>query len=155
MREREKDQMPLNDNNGKYDDIINLPYYKSDKRPKMPLLDRAAQFSPFSALTGYDTAVIEAARVTDQQTELSDEARAELDRIQHLLEEIIDTEPFVTVTYFLPDDRKAGGKYRTVRSQLVRIDNSTCTILLKTGESIPITSVTRLLPDFFCDTIDE
>ena len=147
--------MPLNDSNGKYDDIINLPYYKSDKRPKMPLLDRAAQFSPFSALTGYDAAVIEAARVTDQQTELSDESRAELDRIQHLLEEIIDTEPFVTVTYFLPDDRKAGGKYRTVRSQLVRIDNSACTILLKTGESIPIASVTRLLPDFFCDTIDE
>ena len=147
--------MPLNDNNGKYDDIINLPHYKSDKRQKMPLLDRAAQFSPFSALTGYDAAVIETARVTDQQTELSDESRAELDRIQHLLEEIIDTEPFVTVTYFLPDDRKSGGKYRTVRSQLVRIDNSACTILLKTGESIPIASVTRLLPDFFCDTIDE
>ena len=147
--------MTSKNNAGKYDDIINLPYYKSDKRPKMPLIDRAAQFSPFSALTGYDAAVIEVARLTDQQTELSDESRAELDRIQHLLEEIIDTEPFVTVTYFLPDDRKAGGKYRTVRSQLVRIDNSSRTLLLKTGESIPITFVTKLLPDFFCDTIDE
>ena len=61
----------------KYDDIINLPHHRSDKRPKMPLCDRAAQFSPFAALTGYDEAIKESARLTEQRRELSDEKKNE------------------------------------------------------------------------------
>ena len=147
--------MSLNNNSGKYDDIINLPHYTSEKHAKMSLYDRAAQFSPFAALTGYDAAVMEAARLTERRVELSDDSRAELDRIQHLLEDIIDTKPFVTITYFLPDTRKSGGKYRTVHSQLLRIDNSLHTLTLSSGEMISIVNVTRIIPDFMCDTFDE
>ena len=147
--------MALTNNSGKYDDIINLPRFTSDKHAKMSLYDRAAQFSPFAALTGYDAAVMEAARITERRTELTDDSRAELDRIQHLLEQIIDTEPSVTVTYFLPDKHKSGGKYRTVHSRLIRIDNTLQTLTLSSGEVIHIETVTRLIPDILGGTFNE
>ena len=147
--------MSLNNRSGKYDDIINLPRYISEKRAKMSLYDRAAQFSPFAALTGYDAAVMEAARITERQVELSDDSRVELDRIQNLLESIIDTEPMVTVTYFIRDGRKTGGEYRTVRSRLTRIDNTAGCIRLSNGDAIPISTVTELVPDSFSDIFEE
>ena len=147
--------MPLNNNRGKYDDIINLPHYTSEKRAKMPLHDRAAQFSPFAALTGYDAAVIEASRLTERRVELSEDSRAELDRMQRLLANIIDTKPFITITYFLPDERKSGGKCRTVRSRLLRIDNSTGNIILSDGDIIPISTITTLIPDVLAQNFDE
>ena len=143
--------MSLNNNSGKYDDIINLPHYTSEKRAKMSIYDRAAQFSPFAALTGYDAAVLEAARLTERRIELSDDSRSELDRMMSILERIIDTEPFVTVTYFLPDSRKSGGEYRTVHSRLVRIDSTAGIITLSSGDTIPIASVTHLVPDLSVD----
>ena len=121
----------------------------------MPICDRAAQFSPFAALTGYDAAVSEAARVTENEVELTDEARAELDRVQHLLADIIDTEPSVTVTYFIPDERKQGGRYRTVHSRLTRIDADSHTISLASGETVPMSAVTRLIPDVLVDIFEE
>lgn len=147
--------MSLKNNSGKYDDIINLPHYTSEKRVKMSLYDRAAQFSPFAALTGYDASVMEAARLTERRVELSDDSRAELDRIQHLLENIIDTKPFVIVTYFLPDERKSGGKYRTIHSRLIRIDKSAGNITFASGDIIPISTVTSLIPDVLAENFDE
>lgn len=147
--------MPLNNTSGKYDDIINLPHYTSEKRAKMSIYDRAAQFSPFAALTGYDAAVMEAARITERRVELSEDSRLELDRVQQMLARIIDTEPSVTVTYFLPDSRKEGGEYRTVHSRLIRIDNTAGIITLAGGDIIPISAVTKLIPDVLVDNYDE
>ena len=140
---------------GKYDDIINLPHYTSEKRAKMSIYDRAAQFSPFAALTGYDAAVMEAARITERRVELSEDSRLELDRVQQMLARIIDTEPSVTVTYFLPDSRKEGGEYRTVHSRLIRIDNTAGIITLAGGDIIPISAVTKLVPDIMNNDYDE
>ena len=147
--------MSLNNNSGKYDDIINLPHYISEKRAKMSIYDRAAQFSPFAALTGYDAAVLEAARLTERRIELSEDSRSELDRSMAILERIIDTEPFVTVTYFLPDSRKSGGEYRTVRSRIIRIDNTSERITLSSGDNIPISWVISINPDAFIENYDE
>ena len=121
----------------------------------MSIYDRAAQFSPFAALTGYDAAVMEAARITERRVELSEDSRLELDRVQQMLARIIDTEPSVTVTYFLPDSRKEGGEYRTVHSRLIRIDNTAGIITLAGGDIIPISAVTKLIPDVLVDNYDE
>lgn len=102
-----------------YDDIIDLPRPKSKHEP-MPMSDRAAQFSPFAALTGYGDAIDETARLTDARIELSEEERAELDYKQQYLATL--DSPTVTVTYFVPDSRKSGGAYVTHTGTLKRID---------------------------------
>ena len=95
-----------------YDDIIDLPRPKSRHEP-MPMSDRAAQFSPFATLTGYGDAIDETARLTDVRIELSEEERAELDYKQQYLSTL--DAPTVSVTYFVPDERKSGGAYVTAR----------------------------------------
>lgn len=105
-----------------YEDIIGLPHHVSSKRPQMSMLDRAAQFSPFAALTGYDDAIQETGRLTDMKIEIGEEAREALDRKQQYLQEIIADRPEITITYFLPDERKAGGSYTSLTGTLKRID---------------------------------
>ena len=100
-----------------YDDIIDLPRPKSKHEP-MPMSDRAAQFS--AALTGYGDAIDETARLTDARIELSEEERAELDYKQQYLATL--DSPTVTVTYFVPDERKTGGAYVTHTGVLKRVD---------------------------------
>ena len=102
-----------------YDDIIDLPRPKSKHEP-MPMSDRAAQFSPFAALTSYGDAIDETARLTDARIELSEEERAELDYKQQYLSTL--DSPMVTVTYFVPDSRKSGGAYVTHTGVLKRVD---------------------------------
>ena len=97
-----------------YSDIINLPHHQSKVHPQMSMHDRAAQFSPFAALTGYEDAVKETARTTEARIELDEQERRELnqrlnDLIAHLAEH-----PVATITYFVPDERKDGGEYVTV-----------------------------------------
>lgn len=95
----------------KYNDIINLPHYQSKKRPQMSIHDRAAQFSPFAALTGHDEAIKETARLTDKKTELSETTKTILDeKFSFIMEHIYD-QPEITVTYFIPDTLKSGGMY--------------------------------------------
>lgn len=89
-----------------YDDIINLPHHVSNKHPQMSMLDRAAQFSPFAALTGYGDAIDEAARVTEAQVELDDSERQEIDRV---LREAYETGGPVEITHFVPDGRSICG----------------------------------------------
>ena len=95
----------------KYNDIINLPHYQSEKRPHMSIHDRAAQFSPFAALTGHDEAIKETARLTDKKTELSETAKTILnEKFSFIMGHIYD-QPEITVTYFIPDSLKSGGMY--------------------------------------------
>jgi hypothetical protein len=107
----------------------------------MSLADRAAQFSPFAALTGYDAAVKESARLTDRQIELDENEIAALDEKLRVLVEQIDQHPEVTITYFEPDKRKAGGAYVTVTGQLKKIDDIERTIIFSDGTNIVISAV--------------
>ena len=103
---------------GSYDDIINHPHYVSKTRPQMSMLDRAAQFSPFAALTGYDAAIKETRRLTTDKLELDDDTKTLLNMKQAYLMEIINEQPEITVSYFLPDSKKAGGEYVTISGTL-------------------------------------
>lgn len=126
---------------GNYDDIIDLPHHVSDTRPHMPMLDRAAQFQPFRALTGYEDAVRETARLTDQRVELTDEEKARLDAILQTLADSIGSHPQVILTYFQPDKKKAGGSYVTTTGQLKRIDDVGGVLVLMSGERIVIADI--------------
>ena len=121
-----------------YDDIIDLPRPKSKHEP-MPMSDRAAQFSPFAALTGYGDAIDETARLTDARIELSEEERAELDYKQQYLATL--DSPTVTVTYFVPDERKTGGAYVTHTGTLKRIDEVERMVVFKDGLRVPLDEV--------------
>ena len=124
-----------------YDDIINLPHHISATRPQMPMSDRAAQFAPFAALTGYDSAIKETGRLTDERIELDEEALTTLDMKYQLLMDALDDEPEVTITYFQPDERKAGGKYITATGTVKKVDTFGRRILLQDGTRIPLDSV--------------
>ena len=121
-----------------YDDILDLPRPKSKHEP-MPMSDRAAQFSPFAALTGYGDAIDETARLTDHRIELSEEERTELDYKQQYLSTL--DSPTVTVTYFVPDERKSGGAYVTHTGALKRIDEVERAMVFADGTRVDMDEV--------------
>ena len=125
----------------KYREIIGLPHHVSKTRPQMPMSDRAAQFAPFAALTGYESAIKETGRLTDERIELDEEALAALDRKYQLLIEALDDAPEVTITYFHPDERKAGGQYVSATGTVKKVDTFGRRILLQDGTRIPLDSV--------------
>lgn len=127
--------------NNRYNEIINLPHHVSKTRPQMPLSDRAAQFAPFAALTGYDSAIKETGRLTDERIELDEEALTALDRKYQLLIEALDDAPEVTIIYFQPDERKAGGQYVSATGTVKKVDTFGRRILLQDGTRIPLDSV--------------
>ena len=127
--------------NNRYDEIINLPHHVSKTRPRMPMSDRAAQFAPFAALTGYDSAIKETGRLTDERIELDEEALTALDRKYQLLMDTLDDAPEVTIIYFQPDERKAGGQYVSATGTVKKVDTFGRRILLQDGTRIPLDSV--------------
>ena len=108
--------------NDEYDDIINLPHHQSATRPHMTLHDRAAQFSPFAALTGHDAAIAETARLTDKKIYLSEDRISVINAKLQVIGEHIQDHPEITVTYFRQDDRKDGGAYITKTGRIKIID---------------------------------
>ena len=124
-----------------YDDIINLPHHVSSRHPQMSMMNRAAQFAPFAALTGHAAAIEETARLTDEQHELADEDSEALNQTLAYLRETINEHPTITITYFEPDKKKAGGAYKTIEGQLQNIDDYNQSIVLKSGEAITLKSV--------------
>ena len=135
--------------NDQYGDIIHLPHHVSKTRPQMSMQDRAAQFSPFAALTGYDAAILETGRLTEDKLELGEETQAILDRKQRYLAEIIDTKPEITVTYFVSDEKKSGGAYSTVTGFLKRIDEYERVLMLTDGRKIQLDAVLDIESDMF------
>ena len=127
--------------NNRYDEIMELPHHVSKTRPQMPMSDRAAQFAPFAALTGYDSAIKETGRLTDERIELDEEALAALDRKYQLLMDTLDDAPEVTIIYFQPDARKAGGQYVSATGTVKKVDTFGRRILLQDGTRIPLDSV--------------
>ena len=139
----------INANNHYYDDIIDLPHHVSATRPRMSMIDRAAQFSPFAALTGYDAAIKETGRLTDRRIELSEESCAALDRKQQLLLENLADQPEVSVTYFVPDERKSGGAYVTVTGIVKKVDDYQRLLLLTDGTKIPLDEILDMESELF------
>lgn len=125
----------------KYDDIIELPHPTSKKHPRMAIRDRAAQFAPFAALVGYDDAVEETARITDDMIEQSDEMKEMLNKKLSSLEKRLSEKPSVAVTYFIPDDKKSGGRYNVLRGQVIRIDSIEKILELSGGKKIEYSKI--------------
>ena len=129
---------------GPYDDIIDLPRPVSRKHPPMPMMKRAAQFLPFAALTGFEGEIAEAARLTETAPELSEDALAALDEQLSLLRQLLPDQPQVTVTRFLPDERKAGGHFETLTGRVRRLDEANRVLRLTDGTTIDLDTVVEL-----------
>lgn len=129
---------------GKYDDIIHLPHPVSTKHARMSRIDRAAQFSPFAALTGYDAVITETGRLTDSSIEL-DESRKEVlnERLRYVLS-VLSQQPRVRITYFREDERKVGGAYVTVSGRVKKVDAYDHAIILTDGQVICLETVRDL-----------
>lgn len=132
-----------------YDDIIHLPHHISSTRPRMSAIDRAAQFSPFAALTGYDTSIKESARLTDARIELDDSQKEEIGEKLRLVTGQLDAE--IKITYFLPDTKKTGGKYVLAAGAVKKVDEYERMIIMGDGKQIPIDEVI----DVDCDAFGE
>ena len=131
-----------------YDDIIHLPHPVSTRHPAMSNADRAAQFAPFAALTGYEAELAETARLTSAQIELTESEQQMLNRVYCHLQAHIGEHPLVTVTYFQPDTRKDGGAYVTLSAPVKRLDEHTQTLILTTDEIIPLSQIISIKEAF-------
>lgn len=125
----------------RYDDIINLPHPVSKNHRPMSRENRAAQFSPFAALTGYDAAIDEAARYTERQAELDEQAKAALDEKLRILQEHLPSQPQVDIIYFSPDLLKEGGHYSFHSGELSRIDSYECSLLFSDGFRVSLSDI--------------
>ena len=134
---REKDEH-------RYDDIIDLPHHVSRKHPQMPLLDRAAQFAPFAALTGHEAAIRETARLTEEEIELDENCKELLDFRMQYLQEHLSEQPSVTVTYFKSDEKKSGGAYETVTGIVKKVDRYAGTLVLTDGRRVELKDIVEL-----------
>lgn len=121
-----------------YEDIIHLPHHRSARRPHMSLQDRAAQFSPFAALTGFEAAIEETGRLTDCRPELMEYGNAQLDQTLARLLELLPRQPQVSITCFVPDERKHGGHRETVSGCLLKIDLYNKIITLTDGRRLSL-----------------
>ena len=136
-------------NEHNYDDIIHLPHHVSAKHPQMPLMDRAAQFSPFAALTGHAAAIQETARVTEEWLELDENEKAVLDERLQLLREKLSLRPEVIITYFEPDTKKSGGAYLTVTGRVKKIDGYGRRVILEDGTDLDMGRLFSIEGEFF------
>jgi hypothetical protein len=133
----------------KYEDIIDLPHHVSYRHPRMSRIDRAAQFAPFAALTGYGAAVEETARLTEGLTELDETARARLNEKLRMLADFLDSEPQISITYFRPDERKTGGSYVTVSGTIKMVDEYARTVVMTDQTVIPMEHIREIGGELF------
>ncbi|WP_407926847.1 hypothetical protein [Caproicibacter fermentans] len=134
---------------GKYDNIINLPHHVSATRPHMAAIDRAAQFAPFAALTGYEGAVKETARLTDERIELDEYAQGALsDRLQ-IIADRMKEHPKIAITYFQPDAKKKGGAYITAAGTVKKIDEYERVVVMTDATVIPLDEIISIEGQIF------
>lgn len=136
----------------KYNDIINLEYHKSNKHNHMSLNDRAAQFMPFAALTGYDDAIFEEGRITDKKIILNNEQRSNISDKLNMLEQNLNAE--VSITYFLNDNKKSGGKYVVINGYIKKIDTFNKIVVMKDKTIINIMDILDIESNLFNNFID-
>ena len=132
-----------------YEDIVNLPPHISKRHPQPSMMDRAARFAPFAAITGYEEMVLEEARVTEERIDLDEGALALLNEKLNMIQEFLDEEPEVTITYFEPDKKKSGGAYITIAGIVKRIDEYEHLVIMKDGAKIFIDSIYDLQSELF------
>lgn len=132
-----------------YDDIILLQHHVSKTRPHMAAIDRAAQFSPFAALTGHSAAVKETARLTDAKVELDENMKDILGNRMQIIADRLKEQPEIEVTYFQPDSRKNGGSYITTIGMVKKIDEYEHTIVMIDGTTIPIDEIVNIDGEIF------
>ena len=132
-----------------YEDIVNLPPHISKKHPQPSMMDRAARFAPFAAITGYEEMVLEEARVTEEQIHLDEDAVALICEKINMIQEFIDEEPEVRITYFEPDKKKSGGAYITITGTPKRVDEYEQLLIMTDGKKIKFDSIYRLESDLF------
>lgn len=125
-----------------YEDIVNLPHHVSDTHAPMPMEKRAAQFAPFAALTGYEDAVEETARLTDEKIMLSE---TEIDELNRRIRDAISEKRRITIRYFVPDEKKSGGSYETVSGRIKKTESGE--IVLENGLRIPAEDVAGVQED--------
>ena len=106
----------------KYDDIINFPHYELKYHNKMTIENRAAQFSPFAALTGYSESIKETSRLTKSKKELSEDMKNKIDMKLRIIEEHLKERPLITILYFKKDNKKDGGNYYEYTGNVKKID---------------------------------
>ena len=132
-----------------YDDIINLPHHVSATHPRMTAINRAAQFSPFAALTGYDVAIKETARLTDERVELDEYTKEYLnDRLQIIADQLKE-HPEIAITYFQPDAKKNGGAYVIANGTVKKIDIYERVVIMTDGMAIPIYEIISIEGQIF------
>lgn len=134
-----------------YNDIINLPHHVSTKRPRMKMIDRAAQFSPFAALTGHGAAVSETERLTENFAEPDEYEKSIINEKLRFLAELVSQHPVAEIVYFEPDKRKDGGEYVTVTGEVKKIDSVGQSVLMADGQRISA----EFISDIRCDLFGE
>ena len=135
--------------NHKYDDIINLPHHTSNKYPRMSMQDRAAQFSPFAALTGHAELIDETARLTDKKIELTDDEKIRIDEKLQIIRLFVGREESFSFTYFVADTQKCGGAYISYDGSIKKIDEIKKIIYLVDGASINIEDILDVKSEVF------
>ena len=140
--------------NNKYDDILRLPHHVSKTHPQMSMQNRAAQFSPFAALVGYDDLIAETARLTDQKMDLDETVKSVLNERLRLLLELLPQRPEVSITYFQPDGKKAGGTYQTVSGMVCKFLAFDRILIMQDGTQIPVCEIADIEGRCFCDMED-
>ncbi len=133
-----------------YSDILDMPAPTFSHRRRMTMVERGAQFAPFAALTGYEAAVEEAARLTDRRAELSEDKKEEIDaKLRLVVSSESDGE--ITVTYFIPDVKKSGGAYRTRIGTALRVDEYESVLIMADGYRISLDAIREIEGDMFED----
>lgn len=132
-----------------YEDIVNLPPHISKRHPQPSMMDRAARFAPFAAITGYEEMVLEEARITEERIDLDEGTSSILNEKLNMIQEFIDEEPEVTITYFEPDKKKTGGAYVSITGVVKRIDEYERLVIMTDGKKIRIEDIYGLESDLF------
>lgn len=133
----------------KYRDIITLPHRVSQTRAQMPMRNRAAQFAPFAALTGYDNVIAETARTTSEKPELSEEMQEIIDLKLQIIVKNIGEKPKVNIAYFVADKLKSGGAYEFATGYVKRVDDIERTIVFTDGRSVSIPDIYNIEGEIF------
>lgn len=137
--------MPKNKKDpNRYDDMLHMPHPVSHSHPPMDPSKRAAQFAPFAALTGYEEAVAETHRLTDNRIELDEDRKELLDKKLHSIMARSDSHPEVAITAFVPDRKKSGGAYVTTTGAVRKLDSYTRQIIMTDGTAIPLDDVIEI-----------
>ncbi len=135
----------------KYDAILHLPHHVSEKHPTIPMEERAAQFSPYAALTGFGAVIDETRRLTDPRRALSEEALARLNRQYQLLSEHLTERPEITVTYFQPDAKKDGGAYLTLTGRVKKVEAYEQRLVLEDGRTVAMENIMSMEGQVFAE----